>query len=263
MIDRRQEACTVAWKQTRQNRLAEQAHFVGDDPRGRVGRPLAGDGLIECGPQRIDVGPGALPHAGHGILLVGAVARLDQSRERLGVLGDLAAGRTEIDQHGRAIATDHDIVGGDVAVQEIGRVDDFECIEQRHQNSVQLLLPGRAAEALQPSLEALAFLEVQHDIAGVAVAEITINPDDVGMREARQRLRLLDEALETPGVIAFAVLGPRADVLVAARGEVDGEIFLDGDVAGERRLFRQIGDTETAGAQHPLDPVVTDQLGST
>ena len=50
-------------------------------------------------------------------------------------------------------------------------------------------------------------------------------------------------------------------MLAARAAKSAGKVFLDGDEAGERHLVGQIGDAETARAQHPLDAVVADQLG--
>ena len=84
---------------------------------------------------------------------------------------------------------------------------------------------------------------------------------DVGMVEARQRLRFLDEAVEAPLDSRRRIPASEARRRCpAARGEIGGEVFLDGDEAGERFLVGQIGDAEAARAQHPLDAVVADQL---
>ena len=59
---------------------------------------LARDGVIEGGAECIDVRPRSLLARGGGVLLVGAVARLDERAHGLGVRGDLAAGRAEMMQ---------------------------------------------------------------------------------------------------------------------------------------------------------------------
>ena len=105
-----------------QRRLAGRHVLVVDHARGRIRRALAGDGVIERAAERVDVGPGALLAAGGGVLLVGAVARLDERAHGLGVRGDLAARRAEVDEHRRAVLADDDVVGRDVAVQEIAGV---------------------------------------------------------------------------------------------------------------------------------------------
>ena len=177
---------------------------------GASGRALAGDRVIERGAQRVDVGPRALAPARLGVLLVGAVARLHERGDGLGVRGDLAACRAEVDEHRIARLADDDVVGRDVAMQEVGLVDQLERIEQRRQDGVELLLARRAAERLQPALEALALLEVEHHVAGVVGAEVAIDAHDVRVIELGERLRFLDEAIEAPAVVAGAVLASGA-----------------------------------------------------
>ena len=75
------------------------------------------------------------------------VAGLDDAGERAAHLGHRAARGAEIEQHGRAVGADDDVVGGDVAVQEVGRVHHLQRIEQRVQDGVELLLRRRPAEA--------------------------------------------------------------------------------------------------------------------
>ena len=84
--------------------------------------------------------------------------------------------------------------------------------------------------------------------------------DDIGMIELGERLRLLDEALEPPGVVSGRVLGARYHIDAAgAQRNVARKVFLDGDGAGERKLLGKIGDAESASSQHTLDAVVADQ----
>jgi hypothetical protein len=45
-----------------------------------------------------------------------------------------------------------------------------------------------------------------------------------------------------------------------ADGEIDGEVFLDRHLAGERRLLGQVGDAEAAGPQDPIDTVVLGEV---
>ncbi len=174
--------------------------------------------------------------------------------------GDLAPGRAEVDQHRRAILADDDVVGGDVAVQVAGGVHHLERIEQRGDDFFQLRLPRRPIEVLEPGLEAAALLEMQHHVGGLVGPEIAVDAHDVGVHEARERLRLIDEALEAPVVVGSGVAGARRGILAVAGGEIGREVFLDGDETGERDLVGKVGDAEAAGAQYPLDAVVADQL---
>ena len=217
--------------------------------------------VIERGAERVDVRPRPLLARGGGVLLVGAVARLDERAHGLGMRGDLAARRAEVDQDRRPVLADDDVVGGDVAVQIVAGVHHLQRVEQGLEDLVELGLPRRALEALQPGLEAAPLLEVEHHVAGVVGPEVAVDAHDVGVDEAGERLRLLDEALEAPLVVLGAVLRARRGIAGgAARGEVGREVFLDGDEPGQRHLVGQVGDAEAAGPQHALDAVVADQL---
>ena len=95
------------------------------------------------------------------------------------------------------------------------------------------------------------------------VFEVAVDPDDIGMIELGERLGLGNEAVETPLVVALAVLGlgTRLVVLAACR-VVARKILLDRHAPIERGLDRQIGDAEAARAENALDLVVRDQLCS-
>src|SRR5262249_50020342 len=99
--------------------------FVADNAGGRIGRAFAGDRVIERGAQRIDIGPGTLATGGGGVLLVGTVARFHERAHRARVRGDLTARRSEVDQHRRPVLAHHNVVGRDVAMEEVRLVNDL------------------------------------------------------------------------------------------------------------------------------------------
>ena len=120
---------------------------------------------------------------------------------------------------------------------------------------------GARFRPFSQALKLPALLEVEHHVAGVVGAEVAVDAHDVGMNEAGERLRLLDEALEPPLVVLGAVLRARRGMAGgAAGGEVGGKVFLDGDEPRQRQLVGEIGDAEAAGTQHALDAVVANQL---
>ncbi len=175
------------------------------------------------------------------------------------MLGHFGAGRAEINQDGRAVATDDDVVGRDITMQEVLGVNGLEGIEKRRHDAIELGLPWRATEAAKPTLETRAFLEMQNDVARIAVAEVAVDAHDVRMIEARQRLCLGKKAVEAPAVVVGRVLGARAHVVAGvARREIDGEVFLDCDLPVERHLGGEIRNTESARAERTLDAVVAD-----
>jgi hypothetical protein len=121
---------------------------------------------------------------------------------------------------------------------------------------------SRTGAIIQPAFEALPFLEVQHHVAGVVRAEVAIDPHDVRVREFRESLRFLDEAVEPPFVIAGAILRAwrRLDA-IGTSGKIAGKIFLDRDDAVERDLVGEIGHAEPAGAEDALDFVIAYEFG--
>ena len=148
-------------------------------------------------------------------------------------------------------------------MQEVGLVDQLQRVEQRRDDGVELFLPRGAPKALEPALEALALLEVEDHVAGIVGAEVAIDAHDIAVVELGERLRFLDEAIKTPAVVAGAVLRTRRSIDAAvAGGDVAREVLLDGDHARERNLVGEISHTKAAGAQHPLDAIVANQLGS-
>ncbi len=90
--------------------------------------------------------------------------------------------------------------------------------------------------------------------------EVAVDADDVGVSEAGKRLGFLDEAIEPPAVVVWrspASGGAASDAAVRGR-EIRREVFLDGDVAIEGHLVREIGDAEAARAEHAVDAVIPD-----
>ena len=83
------------------------------------------------------------------------------------------------------------------------------------------------------------------------------------MVEFGERLRLFDEAVEAPLVVAGTGLGARSrgDVAVP-RGTVGGEILLDRDLARERQLVGEIGDAKATRAEDALDAIVADEFSA-
>ena len=89
--------------------------------------------MIERRRKGVDIGPGSLLPARLGVLLVRAVAGLDEGRHGFGfrMRSDIAARRAEVDQHRIAGAADDDVVGRNIAMQEVGFVNRLERVEQR------------------------------------------------------------------------------------------------------------------------------------
>ena len=80
------------------------------------------------------------------------------------------------------------------------------------------------------------------------------NADDVLVAKARQRLRLLNEALLAPRIIGPALFAG-VDRVAVASGEIVRPVFLDGDELVEPAMLSEIGDAEAAGPENILDHV--------
>jgi len=76
------------------------------------------------------------------------------------------------------------------------------------------------------------------------------------MPEAGQGARLFEEALQALGEVLGVMVRPGTHAaVVAAAGELRGQVFLDRDVSVEMNVGGQVGDAEAALAEHRLDPV--------
>ena len=158
------------------------------------------------------------------------VAGLDDARHGAGHLGDRPPRGAEVEQHRRAVGAHDDVVGGDVAVQEVLAVHHLQRVEQRGDDRIELLLRRRPAQAAQPILEALALLEAHHHVGGGVRLVHARNPHDARVLEARQRARLLQKAGAAPveRLLVAVGLGLHAHGGVAVT-EVVGVVLLDGD----------------------------------
>ncbi len=115
-----------------------------------------------------------------------------------------------------------------------------------------------AVRLTQELRHAAAVLEL-HDGVGRAVGfEVTQHRHDMDMAEARQRPRLVEEALAAPGEVVGKARSPRHDLAVgAAHGELDRQVFLDGDELRELRVERSISNSKAAMADHRIQAIIT------
>ncbi len=100
--------------------------------RGALRRP-PGHGPVEGGAESVDIGPGALL-ANVLMLFQRRVERRVGGEDRpFTTPGDVAGG-TKVDQHRRSVAANEDVCGLDVAMDDAGRMDAFQPIEQRFED---------------------------------------------------------------------------------------------------------------------------------
>ena len=162
------------------------------------------------------------------------------------------ARRAEVDQLQAAVRLHHDVVGGNVAVDDPRAVHLFERAHQRQKSADQRF---RVKGTVLPhALEKRLAVDILHDhVGGVVFAEKVADNDDAAFPgEPREMLRLLQKALFA--VVVVASLGGEGgrDLVgdgVAAVGKARGEVFLDGNVNLQQLVEALVGDAEAALAQ--------------
>lgn len=219
-----------------------------------VGRLAAGDQPVQRRAQRVDVGPGAL------LLVAVLFDRREAGRQHhLGLLGRRGglAGGAEVQQHQAAVRlADLDVVRLDVAVQEAGGMHHRQPVQQRLQQVQQLLLAAIPPRR-PPLAQRLAALVLQHHVGGLVGFEEARHPHDVGVAEGRQRPGLDEEAVQ-PELVELAVprRRHRHRLVRGAEGDLGRQVFLDCHPGVQVHVGGEVGDAETALAQHPVDAVL-------
>ena len=121
-----------------------------DQPQRRLRRRSAADQAVECRAERVDVAPRPLHLGVRGVLLGRRVADLDDRRHLRRALAERMAGRAEIEQHRRAVMADIDVVGGDVAMQQVAVVQQRHRVEQIGEQ-MRRARPGSARGQARPA----------------------------------------------------------------------------------------------------------------
>ena len=167
------------------------------------------------------------------------------------------ASRAEVNEHRAAVLAQVDILRLDVEMQHLGLVHRVQAIENRDKHLQQGLLIQTRSIALEIIREALSFL-VLHDHVGRPIGlEETQDTDDVGVLEAGQGPGLLHEILEAELIVAHRPTGGIRQHLgfVFPVGDLVGEVLLDRHLGAQRRIAREISDSEAAMAQNRFNGV--------
>ncbi len=206
-----------------------------------VERHVPDEHLVEHDAQRVDVrlAVDVVPERLLGRHVVGGPEHAPVGGQALLVE---RAGDPEVGDLGRALAVDQDVLGLDVAVDDVARVGaaeragDLDRVRERlvHRQ------PAHAADAL---LERLALDVLEDDVGPALVLPGVDHADDVRVRELRDRAGLAAEALELVGV--------RRDLAVHE---------LDRDLALERLVERAIDRRHPTGADLGVEAVPAAQL---
>ena len=145
------------------------------------GQAGAGEGVVEGGAEGVDIGPGTHVAIG-GALLGGAEAGgFDDAVAEIAVG---FAGGAEIDDDGEAGAGDEDVVGLDIAVQELAAVQVVERIEQAHHEAKEAGLGdgGTHGGMLRGKfVERDAVDEFDHVVGGAVFLEVGVDFGDAGV----------------------------------------------------------------------------------
>ena len=120
-----------------------------------------------------------------------------------------------------------------------------ETVQDGKQEPPQLLLV-QFPLALQDGAQGLALLVVHHDVGGLVHLEVVQHPHQVGMAEARQGPRFVEETLETPSKAFFLAPGLGMDGLSRPYRKLVREELLDRHLPPQTRVPGQVGDPETA-----------------
>ena len=219
------------WRIARNSRLRQprqrvhtRAQQLALAPR-RLHRRLARDRPMAQGAQRVNIRPRALRPLAF-ILLRRRVAGRSDGRHALGLAPQGLPRRPEVQQHRRLVGAPHEDVGRlDVPVQEARRVNLAQPVRHRQKHPLQLRL-GQGTVAIQQLVQRLAILVVHDDVGGAVGLEVVRHPHQVGVAEAGQRTRLIDETGQPPLEVLPVRGRLRMHRCALAHGELVGQVLL-------------------------------------
>ena len=236
-------------RKARKLELAQRLIAVGRQPLHGRGRRASRHRVVKRHRQSIDVGPG--PLLVRPQLLQGRIARREDRGHRRGTIGHRGPRGAKIDQCRIVGGIENDVGRLDVAMEEAGRMDLLQPVEQ----PVQQLLHhggGQRPLALQAPFERFAAHERHHHVGRAVGFQEVMDPHHGGHTvERHQDARFLEKAIAAPGKI-LGELGRAGndDRLPIAQREHRRQVFLDGDRPAEGGIAGLIGDAERPMAQH-------------
>ncbi len=167
------------------------------------------------------------------------------------------AGRAKVNEHRAAVLAQVDILRLDVEMQHLGLMHRVQAIENRDKHLQQGLLLQTRSVAFEIIRETLSLLIFHDHVGSPIVLEETQDADDIGVLEAGQGPRLLHEILEADLIVAHRLTGGIRQHLGLAFpvGNLVREILLDRHLGAQRRVVREISDSEAAMAQNRFNSV--------
>ena len=228
-----------------------------------VRRRHARQNVIERRAQRIEVRGRILRRPGD-IEFMRAVAVFDNMQRRQGPRGPCGffLGCTKVDQNRVALAIDQNVVGADVPVQHVIRmnvVNRLKTLQQNVFHIARMQLHPRIFDRVQ---QIPASNEVERHIGGHIVFEDLVDTDDIVVLQFRQPTRLGTEVLHNCVEFRLMLARPRHHIALVTAAHRGRETFLDHDdtveaVAGEVRH------AETTGIQELLNTeLAVEKLGT-
>ena len=221
--------------------------------RGR-GR-LAEDHPVRDRGERVHVGPRALLDPRHvGVLLDRRIARLEDGGQGLRHVADDAAGGAEVEQQRPAgVGQKQDVVGRDVAVVDLHRVQHRERVAHRPQQAEDPGLVGRRRHGPHDVAHRRTFEKRHHHVGGAVGLPEPVDLEQRRMVELGEQLGFVDEAFHA-GVEGFPMsLRASPDLRRAGTvGDRRRHVLLERHLAIERMVPGQIDDSETTLADGRL-----------
>ena len=210
-------------------------------------RRLAGQGMVKGGSQTEDVRVGSKTRL-RTVLFGRRVLRRQDARVLLGAVALERTRGSEIDKDGSPFRSQHDVVGLDVAMQQVAVMDLRQGRAQRTRHPPDLV-QGQATVPFQPRAQRLPVQIFHHDIGRIVLEERIVDSHDARRVQAKSVPRLLQNAL--------ALVLESSPLL---RGNGNGRVpphrsrreeFLDGHRLPERSVGSSVGDAEAPFAQDP------------
>ncbi|MEO8134621.1 MAG: hypothetical protein ABI831_11660 [Betaproteobacteria bacterium] len=251
MIDALQELQV----KSRGKALCQRYHRVVDGAAHGRGRGLAHDRRAHHGSQGVHVGPGPLRQpALFRVLLDRRITWLEHRGQRLRQVSDDPARGAQIQQHRHAVGLDDDVVGRDVAVQTLFRMQQLDRGHERHDQRLQDGLRGEAGIGLHHVAQRNPGVIALCHVGGAVRLEDAVDLHQRRMFELGEKPCFLDEAAESRFERRAVLRGSYPDGRrFVPKRKFDRQIFLERDPAVQGVIEGQVDDGEATFAQDALD----------
>ena len=210
--------------------------------------------------ESVFIRPPVLPGETGCVLLHRRISNTQRSRFHSRIIAEIMR-RAKVKQNGRpAFPADHDVIGADIPMDNIGLVNSLQIRQQRKQQVGSLLPAERPALPHNPAGKRFARDVFHHNINRAVRRKSIVNVHHVRQRiHANDGSRLCNgaffAALETILPIRFIGIGVDRHIRTAI-GQPDRKIFLNRNNAIQKQIPADIGNAETAAAEHLADDIL-------